>query len=277
MLGLAAGGTTLALHPFGLLRGSQAYTGPFEPGGMVFSGGNKQRLPWAYSSLALDKVVATGPASVWVISTEGRKSRIEHWNGSRRRLVHAPFGSNDALVGFSATAWNDAWAVGSYGLGGNNIAKYSHALAAHWNGRRWQITPVPNPRVDNNSAALVDVSAARPDDAWAIGESQQLNLRGSNGADGISAPVPYFLRWDGQNWRVMAGATPVMGVGSLAATKDGSAWAIGACVFDNVVMRWTKGAWAVASHPPEHWPSNRSLPPGSRRGPSCTSIPAAGS
>ena len=70
------------------------------------------------------------PPPSLVISTEGRKSRIEHWNGSRWRLVHAPFGSNDALVGFSATAWNDAWAVGSYGLGGNNIAKYSHALAA---------------------------------------------------------------------------------------------------------------------------------------------------
>src|SRR4051812_44160117 len=53
MLGLAAGGTTLALHPFGLLRGSQAYTGPFEPVRWGGASWRKQRLPWAYSSLAL--------------------------------------------------------------------------------------------------------------------------------------------------------------------------------------------------------------------------------
>ena len=144
----------------------------------------KQPLPWAYPSLTLDKVAATGPSSVWVVSSgaqDGLRSRIEYWNGRRWRLVYAPFGSNDPLLGFSATAGNDAWAVGSYGLGGNTVVKESHALAAHWNGQHWQITPVPNPPGGSNSAVLNDVAAASPDGVWALGESQHLDFQGHDG------------------------------------------------------------------------------------------------
>ena len=83
------------------------------------------------------------------------------------------------------------------------MAKVSHALAAHWNGYHWKIVPVPNPPGNANSAALVDVAAARPDDAWALGESQRLD---DQGGDGISAtgPVAYFVHWNGQNWQVDA-------------------------------------------------------------------------
>jgi hypothetical protein len=242
----------------------------------------QQPLPWAYPSLQLDKVVATGPSSVWVTGHASSKSRIEHWNGTRWRLIHGPFGSNDPLVGFSATAWNDAWAVGSYGQGSNRVAKYSHALAAHWNGYHWKITPVPNPPGDTNSAALVDVAAARPNDAWALGETQRLD---DQGRDGISAtgPVVYFVHWNGQNWQVVPGVAPPTydGVRAITAARDGSAWAIGNCSVDDFSVRWNDKAWVTAPHPRDtHWRRQGPglLPAKWRRGRplTCSSSTAAG-
>jgi len=217
----------------------------------------RQPLPWADRGLELAKVVATGPSSIWVVTTRNsRETRIEYWDGTGWRLVHAPFGSNDPPAGFSATSWNDAWAVGSFGRGGNRVATYSHALAAHWNGSHWQITPAPNPPGDTNSAALVDVSSARPNDALAGGESQRLNLVGANGANGISAPVTYFLHWNGQDWQAMPGPTPPIhgGVSKITAASDGSAWALGNCVVGGFSIRWTGAIWAAAPPPPNtHW------------------------
>ena len=109
----------------------------------------EQSLPWGRRPVTLDKLVATGPSSVWVVSTgqedsaTGLPSLIEHWNGTRWQEVPLPFGRTDPLSGFSATAWDDAWAVGSYAQGGNTAAKYSHSLAAHWNGHSWRLTHVP--------------------------------------------------------------------------------------------------------------------------------------
>lgn len=243
----------------------------------------RQPLPWASGGLTLDKVVATGPSSVWLVGSDGRKSRIEHWNGTRWRLVYAPFGSNDPLTGFSATAGNNAWAVGSYGLGHSRVAKYSHALAAHWNGHRWQITPVPNPPGRNNSFALIDVSAARTNDAWALGEAQSFQLDGNDGLSDGTGPVAYFLHWNGQNWQPTSSAMPSVYDGSTAisATPDGSAWAIGNCFGDDFSLRWAGDTWVTAPHPPDaHWRTNgpASLPAASRRGqpPTCLTSTTAG-
>ncbi len=237
-------------------------------------------LPWMRPGLELDKVVATGPSSVWVVSTGYQRYAnwipivVEHWNGTRWRKVPAPFGSSDFISGFSASAGNDAWAVGSYAHGGSTAAKYSHSLAAHWNGRRWQITPVPNPPGSNN-AALTNVAAVRPDDAWAIGQSQSLDLQGNNGFSS-SAPAGLLEHWDGRSWHYVPGAPKLVGSDgtqqSLAAAPDGSAWVIGSCGVDNVIARLAGGAWVTASHPPDmHWRSG--VPARLRHGglPSCRS------
>jgi hypothetical protein len=225
-------------------------------------------LPWGRSALTLDKVVATGRSSVWVVSTGQEDSVpapsfIEHWNGTRWRHVRDPFGMSDPIAAFSATAWNDAWAVGSYAQGGNEVAKYSYALAAHWNGRSWRLTHVPN-RPGDNDAALTDVVAAGTDDAWALGESQRLSLDGNNGIS-TTGPAALLEHWDGQSWRVTPGAAPSVfdGRPAVTATRTGSAWAIGACSDDNFILRWTAGGWVLAKHPPDrHW---RGTAPAGRR------------
>jgi hypothetical protein len=235
-------------------------------------------LPWSRPKIELDTVVATGPTSVWVVASglqDDGMLLIEHWNGTRWQAVPPPFGSHDPIMGFGATAWNDAWAVGSYAHGGNRVASYSHGLAAHWNGHSWRLTHVPYPSGNSNSVALTDVAAARPDDAWAIGESQRLNLDGRDGLSETRGPVAYFLHWNGQNWQVARGAAPGIYEGwpAISATSDGSAWAIGDCYGASFIARWTAGYWLAASPPGPLHRNYPSAPARPRRGPtpSCSS------
>jgi hypothetical protein len=238
----------------------------------------KWRLPSGRRPVTLDKVIADGPSSVWVVSTgqedsaPGFSSLIEHWNGTRWQEVPPPFGRSDPLASFGATGWDDAWAVGSYGEGGNAVAKYSHALAAHWNGHSWRLTHVPS-RSGDNDAALEDVAVLRPDDAWAMGESQHLQFEGDNGLS-ATGPAVLFEHWNGRNWQLTTGAAPPVydGRPALTGAADGSAWAIGTCFYDNFIVRWKGGAWVFAKHPQDrHWRLPGRRP---RRLPSCSS-PAA--
>lgn len=224
-------------------------------------------LPWARGGVILDKVVATGPSSVWAISTgqqdasSKRPVVIEHWNGSRWQSVPAPFGQADRPSDFTATSWNDAWAVGSYGYGGNKVTKFSRELAAHWNGHAWHVTPLPNPPGSGNSSALLSVAASRPDDVLALGESQHLELQGSNGISSTDLGG-YFLQWNGSNWQAMQGSTPVFydGFPSLAAGRDGSAWVHGLCEENDFLVGLGSGGWETVSRPPGAHPTHGGLP-----------------
>ncbi|MDX6479839.1 MAG: hypothetical protein QOG85_349 [Gaiellaceae bacterium] len=215
------------------------------------------RLPWAAPGLSLDRVVATGPSSVWAVGTHtdwtNRKgvyldrSILEYWDGVRWHDVRAPFGPDDPIADFSATSGSDAWAVGSYSLGEARQVAFAGALAAHWNGSEWQITPVPNREGANNSW-LFAVAAARSDDAWAVGVSEH-NTR-KHGEE----PVLLLEHWDGTSWYATPG--PALstwdGYGfRIAAAADGSALAVGSSDCDNVVLRWAGGSWTLSRHPPD--------------------------
>jgi len=220
---------------------------------------SEQTLPWTQPGLALDEVAATGPSSVWAVASGqqdgGKPVVLEHWNGRGWQSAPSPFGATDPFFHFSATAWNDAWAVGSYGFGGNEVSKLSRPLAAHWDGHSWQMTSVPNPPGDDNSFALVSVAAARTDDVLALGESQRLEFQGNNGLSS-SAPVLYFLRWNGQSWQTLPGKTPSLyeDEPAIAAGRDGSAWALGDCRQDNFLVGLSADGWANVPHPRDvHW------------------------
>jgi hypothetical protein len=233
----------------------------------------RQPLPWARPGVEPDKVVATGPSSVWVVSRQDESSVVEHWDGARWHSVPSPFGPSDPIADFSATAWNDAWAVGSWGVG-QGEGNYSHPLAAHWNGASWTFTGIPS-LPGSNSAALESVIAVHPDDVWAMGPSEHFVFGDDTiGEEGLQA---IFLHWDGRSWKILPG-TSRASVAALAtgitAAPDGSVWAIGNCLVDNLVLRWNGKEWVTVRHPPdEHWPS--SAPPSVRRGglPSCPSRP----
>lgn len=218
------------------------------------------------------KVVATGPTDVWVVSSglesdttgadgktlkETTPAQIEHWNGETWAAVPLPFGPKDPGFAFSATSADDAWAVGSYRKAGRSLT-----LAAHWDGRSWEIAPTPSRSVDS---ILSDVVAVGPNDVWAAGESQWLKVSGKTTTS--KEPIALFEHWDGRSWRIMPGAAPVIdGTLAISAARDGAAWAVGSCVYDNVVARWSDSAWQVSQHPPDKYPPHR---PGYRL--TCTS------
>lgn len=235
---------------------------------------HKVALPWSEQGMQLEKVVATSGAGVWAVVLEVGKNdetiRAAFWNGERWRFVPAPFGSKDPLAGFDATAWNDAWAVGSYRDG-----RVSRSLAAHWDGRAWHVMSVPG-RPGDNDAELDSVADVKPGDVWAVGQSNDFEALPDGGS--VTSPVPVFLHWDGGSWSVTPGPAPLLGWGgplSVAADGAGSAWAIATCPVDNLIFRWMHGSWVLAKHPhDQHWPS--SLPANARirreKLPTCSAV-----
>ena len=221
----------------------------------------RQAVPWYRDGVELGKIVATGSSSVWILS-EGSPSILEHWDGSQWQAVPQPFGEHDPIGDFSATGWNDAWAVGSYRTGPSRGYGYSHPLAAHWDGSTWTITPVPDVR-GHNDTELDSVAAAGRHDAWAIGQSQHLELGDhSVSAGGLQA---LLVHWDGRRWSITPGSG-LAGVNphGITVAKDGSAWAVGDCGNDSVVLGWNGASWKVVPHPRDlRW--NADVPASQRR------------
>lgn len=202
----------------------------------------KVPVPWAHPGEVIDKVVATGRSGVWLIPYPAAGENVEHWDGARWQAVPQPFGPHDFIADFSATGWNDAWAVGSYGTGRGHR---SHSLAAHWDGSAWAITPVPAVPGDTE-AALNHVVAVGPNDVWGFGSSGHLGT-----SRGLA------IHWDGSRWSVTSGSdlAKVVWPRGIAAAPDGSAWAMATCGGDNVVLRWDGASWTAVPHPPDiQWP-----------------------
>jgi hypothetical protein len=121
-------------------------------------------------------------------------------------------------VSFSSS--DDGWAVGSgFGL-------------QHWDGTSWQ-------QSDGTGLATNAISAAAPDDVWAVG---------SNG-------IPWSAHWDGTTWSDI----PMAPIGSndyiqdVAALGPADVWAVGRQ--DNgqgprtLIEHWDGGSWSVVPSP----------------------------
>ena len=196
-------------------------------------------LPWAKPGMKLDKVVALSPSDVWVASTGffGQVTSIfvEHWDGTSWTSIRAPFGPHAPIAGFTATTGGAAWAVGAYTHDG-----YTRTLAARWDGKRWGITPTPNP---STVSTLTAVTAVSPTDAWAIGLTGQQN-------------IGFFLHWDGRRWTREPATDPF----TAQTINDGLAvsQAAGGSVFafghtqgprGTTIMRWQPPCWVPTRSP----------------------------
>ncbi|MBC9724151.1 hypothetical protein H8R17_03820 [Streptomyces sp. TRM68367] len=96
----------------------------------------------------------------------------------------------------------------------------------------WQAVPAPE---CTPAALLLDVAAAGPGLAWAVGEE---------GRNGATRGTPVALRWDGTAWtRTSAGSGAPLH--SVAAAPDGTAWAVGG----NRLLSWDGQAWQEADFP----------------------------
>jgi hypothetical protein len=118
------------------------------------------------------------------------------------------------LMDVAAISGTDAWAVGERRPPNDN----AYPLAEHWDGTAWTAAPVPV--TPTGAGELTGVSAASPDDVWAVGDSSGLG--------------PVIRHWNGGEWTAVAPAPPPGNdhpgadrLYDVAALPTGQAWAVG--------------------------------------------------
>jgi hypothetical protein len=74
----------------------------------------------------------------------------------------------------------------------------SSFLIAHWDGSAWSPVDAQIPAEGADSAALSDVVALSPTDAWAVGRYQ-----GPLGEDGAAETFPLIEHWDVATWQAV--------------------------------------------------------------------------
>jgi hypothetical protein len=201
--------------------------------------------PWA----ELDAVSMTGAKDGWTVgfqqtgsSPYGFRALAEHWSGTSWSVATTPNlyqGSKavDILVGSSALATNDAWAVG---YGSSSVSSARAPLAEWWNGSNWTIEPAVS--VGTIGTVLLGVDAVNPNDVWAVGYSWTSDYQ----------DVPVTEHWNGAAWSVVpndpAGSNGVLT--GVSASGPGDAWAVGYTdTFQPFTEHWNGSAWSEVPAP----------------------------
>ncbi|RKT85145.1 hypothetical protein SAMN05421805_108109 [Saccharopolyspora antimicrobica] len=142
-------------------------------------------------------ISGTSPNDVWVagakptdLGPDGKLGGLLlHWDGERwdeQPLVEIP-GMHVQLRDVHALAPDDVWAVGYQHPG--NIDR--RPVAAHWDGTRWSLAPVPDELGQLNDVVQVG------DELRAVGYSVEKS--------------PYVLRYDGTSWQKVPAPAPSEG------------------------------------------------------------------
>lgn len=159
----------------------------------------------------LADVAAVSPTDAWAVGTmdvdlggNGHGVFIEHWDGSTWSVVPNP-ASDPSLGGrldtLKVISPDDVYAVGRQrDSNGTTIP-----LVEHWDGKAWNIVPVP---AAGSFSALTAISASSPNDIWVAGDQ----LR--PGTTNIAAP--FIEHWDGTSWQVAS--LPDLGANGARAT-----------------------------------------------------------
>ncbi|MFI7642495.1 hypothetical protein [Nonomuraea sp. NPDC049400] len=170
-------------------------------------------------------VSGTSGSDVWAVGQYEVKPHVPrhalaaHWDGATWRNVEVPMpaGKNDVdLAGVAAIAPDDVWAVGTAGT--TNDLRIA-TLITHWDGASWKIVPSPNVGDENTPNHLTAVTAAGPDDVWAVGYAHQ---------NAVSRPIAQH--WDGRSWTLVPLPSPGAGhsvLSGVAARASDDVWAVG--------------------------------------------------
>jgi hypothetical protein len=179
--------------------------------------------PGTYSD-DLYAVQAIATNDVWAVGATGNESLERpdtftlHWNGSAWSVVPSPDAAANGnwLYGLAASAANDVWAVGYYGI---EASKDQATLTLHWNGAAW--TRVPSPNVGPTLSRLDAVTTLAANNAWAVGYTQDPTT---------GSYLTLTMQWNGAAWNVIPSANPgpasqfLYGVGAVPALD---LWAVG--------------------------------------------------
>jgi len=170
------------------------------------------------------------------------KTLAEHWDGSSWSVTRTPDPgrSGDHLYAVDAVSPDDVWAVGQ--KLGSRVP--DQGLVEHWNGRRWQVVPLPA----SPANVLLDGVTVADGQVWAVGEADTPDgglplIEHYSGGRWTAASLPAVP--DGSNWANLYGV----------AVAGGSAWAVGTYVdpvTDNnsvLLLRGRGDTWTLATAP----------------------------
>jgi len=201
-------------------------------------------------------MTATSADDIWAIGSllpadqQHLYYLFEHWNGQKWTATRSV--SDDAfLMGASADATNDVWAVGFNGPENDN----SKTLAMHFDGLRWKQASTPS--VGAGANQFNAVQALAPDDVWAVGFSTPV-------APPTQAPTLTLIEhFDGKKWSVVP--SPNVGPHSvyqsnrlfgLTANTPTDIWAFGSVFAADgsgnqltLLLHWDGLNWKVAPSP----------------------------
>lgn len=192
--------------------------------------------PVAGDSSRLGSLSALSPTDIWAVGHDGLSPVIEHYDGSRWRVVPSPR-RFAYLYGVKAFAADDVWAVGEYGGAG--------VLVEHWDGVRWLEVEAPQP---GDYSKLLAIDGTSASDIWAVG-----NYTAPDGIKGLAE------HYDGNSWSVVPmdnvspDANVIQGVVTIA---PDDIWAVGYqqisfSVNQPLAQHWDGTAWtAVPIDPP---------------------------
>jgi hypothetical protein len=185
----------------------------------------KQTLPDVGKG-ELSSVVVVSSDDVWAAGAtyatddEAQTALLLHWDGTSWKKVAAPASTGRAGTWFGAmTALgpDDVWAVGGATSEGSD-----RPFAAHWDGKRWQVTPTP----DVADGRLRSVGRTKDGGLWAIG-----------GKGNVSTA----LRWDRAARKWTKAPAPDVVVRASAVVPDTSAlWTVGIAKKGDLVPRITR-------------------------------------
>lgn len=202
----------------------------------------------ASSSSTLFGVSAISASNIWAVgfsfsSGNPQKTLVEHWNGSKWKIVArpSPGTAGNNLSSVVALNTNNVWAVGST----NNTGGYSQTLIEHWNGSAWSIVSSPNIGTESNN--LTGITAVSKNDLWTVGSYTDADM-------GLSETL--IEQWNGATWSVVASPNPGVGMNyltSVSAVSANKIWAVGSAFSSNsltsqtLIEYWNGSTWSVVN------------------------------
>lgn len=179
------------------------------------------------------------------------RTMVHRYDGEAWKMFRSRFPG--ILWDVDVVADDDVWAVGTRAVASGG----GRTFAVHFDGTRW--TEVATPSPGEGFSVLYDVSAAAPDDVWAVGEWYD---RGE--------PRAVILHFDGTSWSApqMPDLGTYVSLFGVSALDADTAVAVGEDQHDDhdsrVVIEWDGTSWARADQDDEtvsNWPQAVDLAP----------------